>query len=194
VTISIYTVNLTEGVNVMVNGITLLTNIASNTLQLTMESPNALPDPADTARRAQDMARQRAQRETDTLLLIDMMAKDGENKVRQISTNKMKDQGVATLLQRAPTVRERLPGARTAQRVFMAQDSACLTVMTVQGESTDSLLPAGVPVIDHLAAWCTSNPGWDTLLPTINHLRTMRAVHPGVKTPRSARGSSRAGK
>jgi hypothetical protein len=139
-----------------------------------MEPPNAPPDPADTAQRAHNVARQHVQRETDTLLIVDMMVKDGENRVRQISTNKMKDQGVATLLQRAPPVREHLPGARTAQRVFMAQDSACLTLMTVQGESTDSMLPAGVPVIDHLAAWCKSNPGWDTLLPTINRLRTMR--------------------
>jgi hypothetical protein len=139
-----------------------------------MEPPNAPPDPADTAQRAHNAAKQRALRDSDTLLVVDMVVKDGENKVKQISTNKMKDQGVATLLQRAPPVREPLPGARTAQRVFMAQDSACLTLMTVQGESTHSMLPAGVPVIDHLAAWCKSNPGWDTLLPTINRLRIMR--------------------
>ena len=48
------------------------------------------------------------------------------------------------------------------------------------------MLPGKAAVIDHLAAWCNSTPGWDSLMPIINELRSKRCprlsptYHPNV--------------
>ncbi len=58
-----------------------------------MESAIAL----ETALAAQRAAITREALESDTVLLTDFMVKDTVNRVRQFSTNKMKDKGITTL-------------------------------------------------------------------------------------------------
>jgi hypothetical protein len=128
-------------------------------------------------------------RESDTLLLVDFMVKDSVNRVQQFSTTKMKDEGIAALSRPTPAgvwQPSGGPGAQVAQRTFAAQNSANVTIVKVQGSSITSMLPAGVPVIDHLAAWASITPGWSTLTPAIEDLRKRRtpsldpAHHPEV--------------
>jgi hypothetical protein len=47
--------------------------------------------------------------------------------------------------------------------------------MTVQGSPSTEMLPAGVPVIDHLAAWISVTPGWNIISPVITELCTKRS-------------------
>ncbi len=98
-------------------------------------------------------------------------------------------EGIAALSRPTPAgVRRRSggPGAQVAQRTYAAQNSANVTIVKVQGSNITSMLPAGVPVIDHLAAWASITPGWDTLTPAIEDLRKRRtpsldpAHHPEV--------------
>jgi hypothetical protein len=44
------------------------------------------------------------------------------------------------------------------------------------------MLPAGVPVIDHLAAWASVTPGWNIISPVIEDLRSRRT--PRLAQPR----------
>jgi hypothetical protein len=37
------------------------------------------------------------------------------------------------------------------------------------------MLPSGVPVIDHLAAWASVTPGWNIVSPAIEELRSQRS-------------------
>jgi hypothetical protein len=139
-----------------------------------MESATAL----ETALAAQRAAIAKEARESDTLLLVDFMVKDTVNRVQQFSTTRMKDEGITALSRTAPAGVRRPaggPGAQVAQRTYAAQNSANVTVVKVQGSSITSMLPAGVPVIDHLAAWASITPGWSTLTPAIEDLRKRRA-------------------
>jgi hypothetical protein len=63
-----------------------------------MESAFAL----ETALAAQRAAITREALESDTVLLTDFMVKDTVNRVRQFSTNKMKDEGIAALNRPVP--------------------------------------------------------------------------------------------
>jgi hypothetical protein len=99
-----------------------------------MESAAAL----ETALAAQRAAIAREAKESDTLLLVDFMVKDSVNRVQQFSTSKVKDEGIAALSRSAPTTAGRLsagPGAQIAHRIYAAQDSAHVTVVSVQGSS-----------------------------------------------------------
>jgi hypothetical protein len=137
-----------------------------------MESRTAL----EKALAAQRASITRAALESDTVLLTDFMVKDTVNRVRDFSTIKLKDEGNAALNRPAPIDRSATgPGAKVAQRIYTAQNSAHVTIMTVQGTSSTAMLPAGVPVIDHLAAWASITPGWNTITPQIEQLRARRA-------------------
>jgi hypothetical protein len=145
-----------------------------------MESATAF----ETALAAQRAAIAKEARESDTLLLVDFMVKDSVNRVQQFSTTKMKDEGITALSRSTPAgVRQPSggPGAQVAQRTYAAQNSANVTIVKVQGSSITSMLPAGVPVIDHLAAWASITPGWSTLTPT-----TSSSPNTGHRSPASA--------
>ncbi len=115
----------------------------------------------------------REAQESDTLLVADIMVKPGENRVQQVSSNKLKEEGIAALSRSASAVADR-PAAKIAHNVYTAENSAHITIMTVQGEFTASMLPAGVPVIDHLAAWTSVTPGWDSVSPIVAELCSLR--------------------
>jgi hypothetical protein len=143
-----------------------------------MESAAAL----ETALVAQRATIAREARESDTLLLVDFMVKDSVNRVQQFSTNKIKDEGIAALSRSVLATAGRLsagPGAQIAHRIYAAQDSAHVTVVSVQGSSITNMLPAGVPVIDHLAAWTSVTPGWNVISPAIEDLRSKRTPRLG---------------
>ena len=131
-----------------------------------------------TAYAAQQAAIAREAKESDTLLLVDFMVKDSVNRVQQFSTSKVKDEGIAALSKSSPAITGRHsagPGAQIAHRIYAAQDSANVTIVSVQGSSITRMLPAGVPVIDHLAAWISVTPGWNAISPVVEELRTQRS-------------------
>jgi hypothetical protein len=132
----------------------------------------------ETALAAQRAAIAREAKESDTLLLVDFMVKDSVNRVQQFSTTKVKDEGIAALSRSSAATAGRHsagPGAQIAHRIYAAQDSANVTIVSVQGSSITRMLPAGVPVIDHLAAWTSVTPGWNTISPVIEELRSQRS-------------------
>jgi hypothetical protein len=68
----------------------------------------------------------------------------------------------------------RLPGAKKTERTVMSQDSCMVTECDYPVGNLTDMLPGGAAVIDNLAAWCHDTPGWDSILPIVNKLRTMR--------------------
>jgi hypothetical protein len=109
--------------------------------------------PVAAAAAAQRAARSREARTADCLLVVDAYVAAAENRVEPFSTNKMKEDGVIGLIHTVPTKHSGGPGARIADRVYIAQDASKPTVVSVDGRLSSSMLPAGLPVIDHLAAW-----------------------------------------
>ena len=70
--------------------------------------------------------------------------------------------------------RQEREGARLAIQVFTSQSSSRLTEFNINGISHTQLLPGGIPIIDHLAAYVSSNPGFSGLQETIEHIRNNR--------------------
>jgi hypothetical protein len=66
------------------------------------------------------------------------------------------------------------PSLRNSIQAFASQSSSRLTEFSVNGISHTQLLPGGAPIIDHLAAYVSSNPGFSGLQETIEYIRNNR--------------------
>ena len=67
-------------------------------------------------------------------------------------------------------------GARMTLQVFSAQSSSCVTQFRIDRINSEELLPGGVPIIDHIAAYTYSNAGFSELNETIELIRNSRVL------------------
>jgi hypothetical protein len=136
--------------------------------------PSATDAAATKARTKQLAARTRVVKEADRLLVVDGLRNPAENLVIPISSNVLKDKILHLLIGDASPNFARLPGAKKAERTVMSQDSCMVTECNYPAGFLTYMLPGGAAVIDHLAAWFHDMSGWDSLLPIVNKLQTMR--------------------
>jgi hypothetical protein len=137
--------------------------------------PSATDAAATKARTKQLAARTRVIKETDTLLVVDRLRNPAENLVTPISSKVLKDRILHLLIGNDTPNFARLPGAKKTERTVSSQDSCLVTECDYLAGNLTDMLPGGAAVIDHLAAWCHDTPGWDSLLPIVNKLRTRRS-------------------
>ena len=141
---------------------------------MTAPGPSTTDDAAMKAAAAQQVARGRPTRDTDTLLVLDRWRVPVENLVKPFSSTVLKEKMLVNLIAEAPPATSKFQGAKKVERAVMMQDSCLVTECAgPEGNLTD-MLPGGVAIIDHLVAWCNMTPGWNSLLPIINQLRSKR--------------------
>jgi hypothetical protein len=130
----------------------------------------------DTALRAQENARARSQFNSDSILI----SKSSETfqsacRVQLLNHKQMRRDLTKKLAAQSSNVgRQEREGARLAIQTFASQSGSRLTEFSVNGISHTQLLPGGAPIIDHLAAYVSSNPGFSGLQDTIEYIRNNR--------------------
>jgi len=141
-----------------------------------MSARPSQPALVDTALRAQENARARSQFNSDSILI----SKSSDTfqsacGVQLLNHDQMRRDLTKKLAAHSSGVgRQEREGARLAIQVFTSQSSSRLTEFNINGVSHTQLLPGGIPIIDHLAAYVTSNPGFSGLQETIEHIRNNR--------------------
>jgi hypothetical protein len=120
------------------------------------------------------------------LLVVDHISDRAENLVKTVSSAALKKEILSKLINKTLAATSKLPGAKRAERTVLAQDACLITECEYTLGMLTDMLPGKAAVIDHLAAWCNSTPGWDSLMPIINELRSKRCprlsptYHPNV--------------
>jgi hypothetical protein len=141
-----------------------------------MSTRPSQPALIDTALRAQENARARSQFNSDSILI----SKSSDTfqsacGVQLLNQEQMRRDLTKKLAAHSSGVgRQEREGTRLAVQVFTSQSSSRLTEFNVNGISHTQLLPGGTPIIDHLAAYVSSNPGFSGLQETIEHIRNNR--------------------
>ncbi len=84
------------------------------------------------------------------------------NAVQSVSSGILKQVVIPAIAQRkAEVALYACPEARSAYQLYAAQDPSEVTTFDLPGERHSRyLLPGGMPIIDHLVAWLSHNPGW----------------------------------
>ena len=137
----------------------------------------------DQASQAQANARARSQFNSDTILV----SKRSSSFQSPCGVHLLKHDQMRVDLTRKIAARKsevgagEKEGARMTLQVFSAQSSSCVTQFRIDRINSEELLPGGVPIIDHIAAYTYSNAGFSELNETIELIRNSRV--PSVENP-----------
>jgi len=128
------------------------------------------------ATRIQLAAKENVACREDTLLLTTKTNVDIPCGVHMIKHSELRIGLTEQITKRSPIVEKNFgPGAQLARQVFASQKKDNVTTFQLPGCSPSSeLLPGGLPIIDHYAAFITNNSGFEALIEPVNRLRQMR--------------------
>jgi hypothetical protein len=69
-------------------------------------------------------------------------------------------------------------GARLSIQALSSQKRDEVTAFKVDSVNSSEMLPGGAPIVDHLAAYISTNPGYHSIAQTVESIRNMRSPTP----------------